>query len=122
MLRMPIDVLMMIGQIDVMKMTKIADGWPSRKPASEIGSHASGGTGMMASGGSPGSAKPRQTVFAACITAPGSTDTTTGNVSIVSALFIHLLLGSGRLDVLDRLALEVLLRVGRVEHLAVEEL
>jgi hypothetical protein len=44
MLRMPIEVLMMIGQIEVMKMTKIAEGWPSRKPASEIGSQASGGT------------------------------------------------------------------------------
>src|SRR3954462_11378728 len=35
-LRMPMDVLMMIGQIEVMKMTKIAEGLPSRKPASEI--------------------------------------------------------------------------------------
>ena len=44
MLRMPTAVLMMIGQTDVMKMTKIADGALSRKAASEIGSHASGGT------------------------------------------------------------------------------
>jgi len=43
MLRMPTAVLMMIGQIDVMKMTKIAEGWPSRKAASESGSQASGG-------------------------------------------------------------------------------
>ena len=35
---------MMIGQIAVMKITKIAEGWLSRKPASEIGSQASGGT------------------------------------------------------------------------------
>ena len=35
---------MMIGQIEVMKITKMAEGWPSRKPASEIGSQASGGT------------------------------------------------------------------------------
>ena len=41
---MPTAVLMMIGQIEVMKITKIAEGWPSRKAASEIGSQASGGT------------------------------------------------------------------------------
>ena len=41
---MPTAVLMMIGQIAVMKMTKIAEGWPSRKAASESGSQASGGT------------------------------------------------------------------------------
>ena len=35
---------MMIGQIAVMKITKIADGRLSRKAASEIGSQASGGT------------------------------------------------------------------------------
>ena len=34
----------MIGQIAVMKMTKIADGFASRKAASEIGNQASGGT------------------------------------------------------------------------------
>ena len=33
----------MIGQIAVMKMTKIAEGWPSRKAASDSGSQASGG-------------------------------------------------------------------------------
>src|SRR6476619_7657937 len=44
MLRIPTAVLMMIGQIAVMKMTKIAEGWPLRKAASESGSHASGGT------------------------------------------------------------------------------
>src|SRR5215510_8038019 len=38
MLRMPTAVLMMIGQIAVMKMTKIADGWPSRNAASDSGS------------------------------------------------------------------------------------
>src|SRR6267378_2184795 len=42
MLRMPTAVLMMIGHTAVMKMTKIADGWLSRKAASEIGSQASG--------------------------------------------------------------------------------
>ena len=41
---MPTAVLMMIGQIAVMKITKIADGWPSRNAASESGSQASGGT------------------------------------------------------------------------------
>ena len=41
---MPTAVLMMIGQIEVMKITKIAEGWLSRKAASEIGSQASGGT------------------------------------------------------------------------------
>ena len=41
---MPTAVLMMIGQIAVMKITKIADGWLSRNAASEIGSQASGGT------------------------------------------------------------------------------
>ena len=41
---MPTAVLMMIGQIAVMKITKIADGWPSRKAASDSGSQASGGT------------------------------------------------------------------------------
>ncbi len=41
---MPTAVLMMIGQTEVMKMTKIADGWLSRNAASEIGSQASGGT------------------------------------------------------------------------------
>ena len=41
---MPTAVLMMIGQIAVMKMTKIAEGWPLRKAASESGSQASGGT------------------------------------------------------------------------------
>ena len=41
---MPTAVLMMIGQIAVMKITKIADGWPSRNAASDSGSQASGGT------------------------------------------------------------------------------
>ena len=41
---MPTAVLMMIGQTEVMKITKIADGWLSRKAASEIGSQASGGS------------------------------------------------------------------------------
>ena len=41
---MPTAVLMMIGQIEVMKITKIADGCPSRNAASESGSQASGGT------------------------------------------------------------------------------
>ena len=41
---MPTAVLMMIGQIAVMKITKIAEGWPLRKAASESGSQASGGT------------------------------------------------------------------------------
>ena len=41
---MPTAVLMMIGQTEVMKITKIADGWLSRNAASESGSHASGGT------------------------------------------------------------------------------
>src|SRR4029453_5454834 len=45
MLRMPTAVLMMIGQIEVMKITKIADGRLSRNAASEIGSQARGGTG-----------------------------------------------------------------------------
>ena len=44
MLRIPTAVLMMIGQIAVMKMTKIAEGWPLRKAARESGSYASGGT------------------------------------------------------------------------------
>ena len=35
---------MMMGQIEVMKITKIAEGWLSRKAASAIGSQASGGT------------------------------------------------------------------------------
>ena len=39
---MPTAVLMMIGHIAVMKITKIADGWLSRKAASESGSQASG--------------------------------------------------------------------------------
>ena len=42
MLRTPTAVLMMTGQIEVMKITKIAEGWLSRNAASEIGSHASG--------------------------------------------------------------------------------
>ena len=41
---MPTAVLMMIGQIEVMKITKIADGRLSRNAASAIGSQASGGT------------------------------------------------------------------------------
>ncbi|MNT69349.1 hypothetical protein D3C72_2076620 [compost metagenome] len=41
---MPTAVLMMTGQIAVMKITKIAEGWLSRKAASESGSQASGGT------------------------------------------------------------------------------
>ena len=41
---MPTAVLMTIGQTAVMKMTKIAEGWPSWKAASESGSQASGGT------------------------------------------------------------------------------
>ncbi len=41
---MPTAVLMITGQIAVMKITKIAEGWPSRNAASESGSHASGGT------------------------------------------------------------------------------
>src|SRR5215471_18185679 len=44
MFRTPTDVLMMIGQIEVMKITNSAEGWASRKPASDSGSHASGGT------------------------------------------------------------------------------
>ena len=39
---MPTAVLMMIGHTEVMKITKIADGWLSRNAASEIGSQASG--------------------------------------------------------------------------------
>ena len=35
---------MMIGQIEVMKITNSAEGWASRKPASDSGSQASGGT------------------------------------------------------------------------------
>jgi len=41
---MPTEVLMMMGQIAVMKMTKIAEGSVFLKAASEIGSQASGGT------------------------------------------------------------------------------
>ena len=41
---MPTAVLMMIGQTAVMKITKIAEGWPSWKAASDSGSQASGGT------------------------------------------------------------------------------
>ena len=41
---MPTAVLMMIGQTEVMKITKIAEGWLSRNAASEIGSQASGET------------------------------------------------------------------------------
>ena len=41
---MPTEVLIRIGQTLVMKITKIAEGWPSRKAASESGSQASGGT------------------------------------------------------------------------------
>ena len=41
---MPTAVLMRIGQIDVMKITNIAEGWLSRNAASAIGSQASGGT------------------------------------------------------------------------------
>ena len=41
---MPTAVLMITGQIAVMKITKIADGALSRNAASEIGSQASGGT------------------------------------------------------------------------------
>ena len=44
MLRTPTAVLMMIGQIEVMKITNRAEGWAWRKAASEIGSQASGGT------------------------------------------------------------------------------
>ncbi|ODN70805.1 hypothetical protein A6302_01852 [Methylobrevis pamukkalensis] len=44
MLRIPTAVLITIGQTEVMKITKIAEGWPSRKAASESGSQASGGT------------------------------------------------------------------------------
>ena len=43
MFRTPTAVLMMMGQIEVMKITKIADGCPSRNAASDSGSHASGG-------------------------------------------------------------------------------
>ncbi len=39
---MPTAVLMMIGHTEVMKITKIADGWLSRNAASEMGSQASG--------------------------------------------------------------------------------
>ena len=44
MLRTPTAVLMITGQIAVMKMTKIAEGLESRKAASDSGSQASGGT------------------------------------------------------------------------------
>ena len=56
---MPMDVLMMMGQIEVMKITKMADGWPSWNPASEIGSQARGGTvrSTWNSGSSPRSAQ-----------------------------------------------------------------
>ena len=43
MFRTPTEVLMITGQIEVMKITKIAEGWLSRKPASDSGSQASGG-------------------------------------------------------------------------------
>ncbi len=43
MLRTPTAVLITIGQIEVMKITKIADGSACWNPASEIGSQASGG-------------------------------------------------------------------------------
>jgi len=43
MFRMPTAVLMITGQMAVMKMTKMAEGWPSRNAASDSGSHASGG-------------------------------------------------------------------------------
>ena len=41
---MPTEVLIRIGQTLVMKITKIAEGCPSRNAASESGSQASGGT------------------------------------------------------------------------------
>ena len=44
MLRTPTAVLMITGQIEVMKITKIADGLESRNAASDSGSQASGGT------------------------------------------------------------------------------
>ena len=44
---MPTAVLMMIGQTEVMKITKIAEGWLSRNAASEIGSQASGEIGAQ---------------------------------------------------------------------------
>lgn len=43
-LRTPTEVLIRIGQIEVMNMTKMAEGWPSRKAARANGSQASGGT------------------------------------------------------------------------------
>src|SRR6185369_9132350 len=43
MFRTPTEVLMMIGQIEVMKITNRAEGCESRKPASDSGSQASGG-------------------------------------------------------------------------------
>ncbi len=44
---MPTAVLMITGQIAVMKITKIAEGWLSRKAASESGSQASGEHGAQ---------------------------------------------------------------------------
>ena len=41
---MPTAVLMITGHTEVMKITNTAEGPLSRKAASEIGSHASGGT------------------------------------------------------------------------------
>ena len=50
---------MMIGQIEVMKITNIAEGCESRKPASDSGSQASGGTVRSTWKIGPGRASPR---------------------------------------------------------------
>ena len=70
---MPTAVLMMIGQIEVMKITKIALGCPSRKAASDSGSQASGG--IVRSTWKIGS-RPRMAQIDWPITAPMSTPTT----------------------------------------------
>src|SRR6187549_1709838 len=76
---------------------------------------------MTSSGGSTWVRKPRAACFASSCNRCG---TAAGASPIGSTMSVVLMgvLSSGGLDVLDVQAVEVLLRVGRVEDLAVEEL
>src|SRR4051794_27963540 len=76
---------------------------------------------MMTSGGSTCETNTRPAFATTCTIAPGGRAAPTGSASTISALLIRGAPSCG-LDGLDGQAVQVFLRVGRVEHLSVEEL
>src|SRR5215213_4013025 len=86
---------------------------PGREPTA---CHTSSNRAITTSGGRTCVMNRRAVSRMKRVAAPGAPRGASGSDPMVSLPM------SGRLDVLDRLRLEVLLRVGGVEHLAVEEL